>query len=115
MADSSDTATSWQAAHPDLGPLLDVVAELLDSGVEVADVTILAPVGSGAAAFERLSLIEEADRMAHEGTLLCPPALPEVLACRRWLLSQYGLQEEGAPPQPWQLPNSLPRPAKQPS
>ena len=108
MTGSSHAAPSWQASHLDLGPLLGAVADLTAAGIDTADVTIHAPAGSGAAAFERLSLIEECDRMAHDGTLLCTPALPEILACRRWLLSQYGLQEEGAPPQPWQLPNPLP-------
>jgi PAS domain S-box-containing protein len=33
--------------------------------------------------------------------------LPELAACRRWLLSEIALQGEGASPAPWKLPEDL--------
>lgn len=46
--------------------------------------------------------LREGDHMAGGGLLLCPPALPEVAGCRRWLLQQLIAQLEGRPAEPWQ-------------
>lgn len=98
---------SLPASHIDLGPLLDAVSARADDGAASVDITVSFPAGAGAAAFERLSLMDEADRLARDGMLLSPPALPEIVACRRWLLSQVGLQEEGEAPVRWELPSPL--------
>ena len=101
------TEPAWQGAHVDLGPLLRAVESSEARGESSSDLTVLMPVGSGGAALERLTLIEEADQLAREGRLLSAPTLPELGACRHWLLSQIALQEEGQPPRAWRMPDDL--------
>lgn len=96
---------SWQAPHIDLAPVLDAVRAAAGGGVACVDVDVALPAGSGSAAFQRLTLIEEADQMAREGLLLTIPELPEVSACRRWLLQEIAAQEDGTAPVPWSLPD----------
>ena len=92
-AAADDNIQSWQTVNVDLGPLLNAAEEAQGHGSEAVDVTVSFPAGAGAAAFERLSLIDEAVRMARDGLLLSVPTLPEIESCRRWFLSQIGLQE----------------------
>jgi hypothetical protein len=102
---TNEHVRAWSCIRADV----DTIAA---AGVDTADVTILAPAGSGAAAFERLSLIEEGDRMAHDGALLCPPALPEILACRRWLLGPARPARRGRGPATMAAAQPPQRPAR---
>lgn len=97
----------WQAPQIELGPLLTLLNEADQAGTENLDVTISFPEGSGAAAMERLALIDKVDRMAHEGVLLTSPVVPEIAVCRRWLLTQIADQGEGRAAQAWSLPEAL--------
>jgi PAS domain S-box-containing protein len=104
MADTAQTDTpGWKASNIDLGPVLNAVA----AASEADEVTVELPQGSGAAALERLSLLEEAEHLACSGALLTTPGLPEVSRCREWLLREIASQEEGDDPVPWQLPGPL--------
>ncbi len=98
---------SRHAAHLDLGPVLRAAEEAEASGLAASDLIFRMSLGSGSAALERLALVEEADRMARDGLLLSAPMLPELRECRRWLMSQIALQEEGHRPSPWRLPDDL--------
>lgn len=102
---------SWQAPHIDLAPVLDAIHAAAAGAATCVDVDIALPAGSGSAASRRMTLIEEADQMAREGRLLTIPELPEVSACRRWLLQEIAAQEEGAEPVAWTLPDP-PAPAR---
>lgn len=103
LADEGEQV-SWQAPPIDLAPVLDAVHAAAAGAAAGVDVDVALPAGSGSAAFQRLALIEEADRMAQEGKLLTIPELPEVSACRRWLLGEIAGQEDGVEPVPWVLP-----------
>lgn len=107
-SEGPDGSPLWMGVTVDLGPLLAATEDAHSDGLARADLTATFPAGSGPVALERLALIEEADRMARDGLLLSPPTLPELGACRRWLLSQIALQEEGSDATPWELPDELP-------
>lgn len=85
----------------ELTPLLHQVEEALAEGSDLADLVVSMADDRGEAALRRLSLVDEAERMAHEGLVLAAPALPEVAACRRWCLGEIARQLQGNPPQPW--------------
>lgn len=102
----------WQGTTIDLAPVLEPVDAALSAGIPLIDVDVELPAGAGGGALARLDLVELADRMAAEGGLLCPPALPEIVACRHWLLGEITSQERGAAPVPWQLPEELGSPAE---
>ena len=96
--------SAWPTPAIDLGPLLGQAAAAQEAGRTAIDVVLDFPVGAGPAALERLALVDEADRLAQEGELLTPAAVPEVGACRRWLFGQIGLQAEGVAPVGWSMP-----------
>ncbi len=52
--------------------------------------------------------------MARHGPMIANPCLPEVAACRRWLMTEIGRQERGEDPQPWTMPDPLP-PTREPA
>jgi PAS domain S-box-containing protein len=108
LAASSDEPPTWQSSHIDLGPIFDAARAARDDGQEHIDLLVHLPEGAGAAAVERLTLIDEADRLAMAGRLLTSPSRPEVAACRRWLLTQIGSQERGGAPVHWRMPDPLP-------
>jgi PAS domain S-box-containing protein len=91
----------------DLGPLLTRLEEARQAGQGTLDLVLGFPPDAGVGALQRLALVDEADRMARDGVLLTPPAVPEIGVCRRWLFSQIGLQEGGAPPAAWAMPDPL--------
>ena len=45
--------------------------------------------------------LDEAERLAHEGSLLVLPGLPEIVAVREWCCDQVVAQVSGAAPAPW--------------
>lgn len=94
-------AADWSSPFINLEPLLVHVREARSNGVAALDVDCSFEPSSGAEALQRLALVNEADRLATEGKLLLPPALPELAACRRWLLGEVIRQHEGDAPQPW--------------
>lgn len=110
LSDSSmgTAAPAWPGSGIDLGPLLEEIAEAQGAGATTADIVMTFPVGAGTAALQRMAMAEEADGFARDGLLLSAAALPEVASCRRWLLSQVAIQEDGAEPAPWELPASFP-------
>jgi PAS domain S-box-containing protein len=107
----SDEGPGPEGAPPtskiDLGPLLAEVEEAQAAGRQSVDVVLGWPEGAGAAALERLALVDEADRMAREGSLLTPAAVPEVGLCRRWVYGEIGRQENGAAATSWTMPEPL--------
>jgi len=98
------SARRWQTAWIDLGPLLGQAERAHETGRASVDLVLSFPAGAGRAALERLALVDEADRLAQEGELLTPAALPEIDACRHWLFGQIGLQADGAAPAAWSMP-----------
>ena len=107
----SDEGPGTEGAPPsskiDLGPLLAEVEEAQAAGRQSVDVVLGWPEGAGAAALERLALVDEADRMAREGSLLMPAAVPEVGLCRRWVYGEIGRQENGAAATAWAMPEPM--------
>lgn len=101
------TGSRWPTAAIDLSPLLTAIEDATARQLASVVIDVPFPAGAGAAALQRLALAEEAERVAGEGRLLTAPAPPEVMHCRRWYLSQIGLQEEGGEPVPWELPAPL--------
>ena len=91
----------------DLGPLLARLEAAHREGRPSIDLVLSFPEGAGAAALERLAMVDEADRMAIDGELLTAPAVPEIGVCRRWLYSQISLQEEGGPAVDWSMPDPI--------
>lgn len=76
------------------------------------DIDLELPAGSSDAALTRLALIDEADRMASEGRLLLPPALPEIAHCRRWMMTEIIGQCAGNAPVPWSPPDYTQHPGE---
>jgi PAS domain S-box-containing protein len=105
LANELDAETShWTAPSLDLGPVLDAAAEGSERGLDRLDIVVAMPPGSAEAALGRLSVLEEVEHLAGADLLLSPASLPEMLACRRWLLREITLQASGSPPTPWVLP-----------
>ncbi len=104
---SADGAGTWKAPGIDHGPLLGEAEAAREAGHDAIDLALAFPEGAGAAAVERLALVEAADRIAQQGELLTPAAVPEVGVCRRWLYGQISLQAGGAPPVAWKMPGPL--------
>jgi len=99
----------------DLGDLLTALDEAMDTAVAVTAVSVRIPAASAEGALDRLALVDEADRMADDGELLIPAALPEIVDCRHWLLGEIVAQAAGRAPTPWRLaPASLPEHEWQP-
>ncbi len=88
----------------ELGDLLVAIDLAGDAGTSVIDHTLRLPADAPEAALERLALVDEADRMAADGELLVPAALPEIIACRHWLLGEIVAQAAGGAPTRWTLP-----------
>lgn len=106
-ADDDHPRAAWLAPQIDIGPVLDAVAQASAAGRNAIDVDLEFPTSCRDAALRRLALVDEADRMARDGELLTPPAVPEISACRRWLMSRIGLDGHDAPPVAWELPPPL--------
>lgn len=87
----------------DLCDLLVTIERSIEDGLAVADLDVRFPAGSSEAAFARLALVDEADRMASDGELLIPAALPEIASCRQWLLGEIVNQTAGGNPTRWDL------------
>lgn len=87
----------------DLCDLLDAIQQSIEDGAGATDLDVQFPAGSSEAAFARLALVDEADRMASDGELLIPASLPEIASCRQWLLREIVNQSAGGPPRRWDL------------
>lgn len=83
------------------------------AGRTVADLGLHAPEGSAPMVRQAAETLSYGDRLAADGFLLCPPALPEIADCRRWFLDQLIDQLEGRPAEPWQ-PRATPAAAAVP-
>jgi len=106
-APGNGSASGWQTAWIDIGPVLRQAERAHEAGQASIDLVLSFPDGAGRGALERLALVDEADRLAQAGELLTPAALPEIDACRHWLYGQIGLQADGAPPRAWSMPEPL--------
>ena len=106
MFANSDPGT-WRSPQIDLTPVLEPVHNAHGSGLRVLDVEASFPRRARSAALERLTRINEAEELAQTGAIATPVGLPELAACRAWLLSEIALQGEGASPTPWSLPEDL--------
>ncbi|MFN2617523.1 MAG: PAS domain S-box protein [Thermoleophilaceae bacterium] len=95
----------WQLPQFDVLPVL-AAAEAATAQTK-ADLEVRLPAGAGAAATERLLLVDHADALAREGRLLTAPALPEVAVCRHWLYTQIAEQAAGFASRGWELPEPL--------
>lgn len=72
------------------------------AGQTSADLVLHVPTGSADVVRHAAATLGHGDRLAAEGLLLCPPALPEVADCRRWFLDQLIDQLEGRAAEAWQ-------------
>ena len=75
----------------------------VDSGLGTADLVVAAPESAKTTVADACVALEVADRLAEDGHLLSPPALPEVRWCRDWFLSEVVSQLSGNPPTPWTM------------
>lgn len=77
------------------------------AGAATVDLTAKLPAATLAGVPALQAALEEADALARHESLLTPPALPEVRACRQWVLAELVSQHAGALPQPWRTPAAL--------
>ena len=98
---------AWRSPQIDLTPVLEPVHNAHGSGLPVIDVEARFPRQARSAALVRLIRINEAEELAQTGAVATPVGLPELAACRMWLLSEIALQGEGASATPWNLPEDL--------
>jgi PAS domain S-box-containing protein len=98
---------SWRTPQIDLTPVLAHVDDAHSRGVAMIDVEVRFPPGARSAALERLARINDAEKLAETSSLSTPAGIPELSACRTWLLSEIALQAEGVSPTPWELPDNL--------
>lgn len=101
---SLDETESWVPVRlgVDFDELDRQLAAATRTGQTAADLVIHVAGGSVAAVRQAAEALSHGDRLAAEGLLLCPPALPEVADCRRWFLDQLVDQLQGQPAEPWQ-------------
>jgi PAS domain S-box-containing protein len=88
----------------DLGAVVRAVSEATARGELEIDLEVEFPPSAEQGAVERLAAVDEAERMARDGSLLILPAVPELGACRRWLMTEIHRQLRGEEPVPWVLP-----------
>ena len=103
FSDGAGQPAMPQIVTPELN-LTEMLAALHAAAVaseDHVDLEVELPTRSASAALERLALVDEGDRMAQEGRLLLPPALPEVAECRRWMMSEIIGQASGNEPTGW--------------
>ncbi len=104
---SSGTHRSWRSPQIDLTPLLELVNDARTKGQTVITIDARFPRREASGALECLARVNEAEELARTDVVRTRPALPEIRACRTWVLSQIALQAEGAVPTPWVLPENL--------
>jgi PAS domain S-box-containing protein len=90
---------AWLGAHTPAGEA--ELGRALARGDGTADVVVPAGRDAAAVCTALLTVLDRADERAREGELLSPPALPEVVACRRWYLGEVIAQLAGGSPTPW--------------
>ncbi|HUP72684.1 MAG TPA: ATP-binding protein [Acidimicrobiales bacterium] len=101
---------AWRTPQIDLTPVLAHVDDALGRGIAMINVEVRFARGARSAALERLARINDAEKLAEAGSLATPAGIPELAACRTWLLSEIALQAEGVSPTPWELPDDLESP-----
>ena len=115
LDDSASEHHDYPLAGRVLTALADAAAELCaarDSGVLIADVDLDLP--SEAVPWFPImhDVLTRATVMAVAGELLTPPALPEIMAIRRWVCDEVARQSAGLSPTPWSEQEAdLPQPA----
>ncbi len=97
-------ASTWRAPQLDLSPLLECLDAASDAGADRRDLELEFSTDAVDGALARLAAVDEAERRADEGEMLTVPAVPEVRACRRWLLTEIHQQGRGADATAWHLP-----------
>jgi PAS domain S-box-containing protein len=98
---------AWRSPQIDLTPVLEPVHNAHGRGLRVLDLEARFPRSARVAALVRLTKINEAEELTLTGALTASDGLPELKACRTWLLSEIALQGEGRTPTPWNLPEDL--------
>ena len=78
----------------------DVVAAALASGQPTVDLETTASPAAVTGAWSYLALLEQADELCRDGTLLTPEPSPAVRSLRRWFVEEMTAQANGAPPTP---------------
>lgn len=106
MGQHSDPG-AWRSPQIDLTPVLGPVDDAHRKGLQSIDVEARFPRRARSGALERLTRINEAEQIARTATTATQSGLPELTACRGWLLSEIALQAEGAPPTAWTLVDDL--------
>ncbi len=99
-----DVSPVYVTPEVGLSDVLTAVEAALADDRPAVDVEVTLPRAQANPALERLALVDEADRLAREGRLLTAPAVPEISACRRWLMGQIAVQLRGDEPTAWLLP-----------
>ncbi|HVM12698.1 MAG TPA: PAS domain S-box protein [Egibacteraceae bacterium] len=96
---ASSAALSTQAAV--VAALSLPVEDALAAAETSVDVTATLAIASPEAVGDLREALRDAEDLARRGILLSPPALPELRACREWLLAEAEVQQEGRHPEPW--------------
>jgi hypothetical protein len=78
----------------------DVVAAAQARGDATVELTTTATPAAASGARGYLALLEQADALCRDGTLLTPEPLAGVKALRRWFVEETAAQVEGAAPTP---------------
>ncbi|HET9557432.1 MAG TPA: hypothetical protein VFS70_09855 [Actinomycetota bacterium] len=78
----------------------DVVAAALTRGDATVELTTTATPAAASGARGYLALLEQADALCRDGTLLTPEPPARVTALRRWFVEEMAAQVEGAAPTP---------------
>ena len=74
-----------------------------DAGRVSTDLVVAAPQSARDVVADASVALDVADRMAADGQLLNPPAVPEVRWCREWFLGEVVAQLSGDEPTPWTM------------
>ncbi len=80
----------------------------IDSGRDRVDLDYRVPPQAPDTMRRAAALMDGIDDFAREQGLLTMPAVPEVVALRRWYLGEFARQAAGEPPAPWTGPTHVP-------
>ena len=105
---SAGSSPEWHAPqlHIDFSSAAHTLRAAGDGGRNTADVSVTVSPAAMEDFETACNIIDEADELSERGALLVPPALPEIRACRQWVLTQVAEQIGGGEPTPWQVPQS---------
>jgi anti-sigma regulatory factor (Ser/Thr protein kinase) len=90
----------YRRFRPQRDSYRDVVAAALARGEATVELETTATPAAAGGAWRYLALLELADELCRDGTLLTPEPPGTVKALRRWFVEQLAAQVDGAPPAP---------------